>query len=70
MHIHVKKHQKLKVKRILYTFYYYMCKISILYVEKVKKTKIKWLLSFFSNCDVFNYGSKISFLKISIDNIY
>ena len=36
--------------------------------KEKKKKKAKWLLGFFSNCDVFNYGSKISFLKISIDN--
>ena len=59
---------------MLCTFCPYTCTILISYVEKVKKRKrkkeAKWLLGFFSNCDVFNYGSKISFLKISIDNIY
>ena len=65
-----KKNQKLKVGKMLYTFYRYTCTILISYVKKVKKKKkkAKWLLGFFSNCDVFNYGSKISFLKISIDN--
>ena len=41
-----------------------MCTILILYVEKVKKKKKTSRL--LSNCDVFNYGSKISFFKISI----
>ena len=58
-----KKNQKLKARRILYTVYCYMCTILISYVEKVRKN---WLLDFFSNCescDLFNYGSKISFKK-------
>ena len=63
-----KKNQKLKVGKMLYTFYRHTCTILISYVEKLKKKCAKWLLGFFSNCDVFNYGSKISFLKISIDN--
>ena len=54
-----KKHQKLKVRRMLYTFYSYMCTILILCIEKVEKKNL--LFDFFSNHDVFNYGSKISF---------
>ena len=56
-----KKHQKLKVGKMLCTFCPYTCTILISYVEKVRKN---WLLDFFSNCescDLFNYGSKISF---------
>ena len=44
-----------KVRRKLYTFYCYMCTILISCVKKVEK--IKWLLGFFSNCNVFNYGT-------------
>ena len=36
-----KKHQKLKVGKMLHTFYRYMCTILISYVEKVKKKKKK-----------------------------
>ena len=63
-----KKHQKLKVRRMLYTFYSYMCTILILCIEKVEKKNL--LFDFFSNHDVFNYGSKIIFFffLISIDN--
>jgi len=33
------KYQKLKVRRMLYTFYCYMCKILISCVEKVQKKR-------------------------------
>ena len=36
-----KKHQKLKVGKMLYKFYRYTCTILISYVEKVKKEKEK-----------------------------
>ena len=36
-----KKHQKLKVGKMLYTFYRYTCTVLISYVEKVKKNKEK-----------------------------
>ena len=51
-----------------------MCTILISCVEKVKKKKkyiyiyiYIWLLGFFSNCDVFNYASKIIFFFIFIN---
>ena len=55
-----KKHKETKsYENIVYILLLYVYNLNFK-CRKLEK-KIKWLLSFFSNCDAFNYGFKITF---------